>query len=107
VPVVVTKLVDGKPVTSTHGTRHFGSPLGDFPFTSTKVYIAATALVINLVVAVALTLVLRLAKAPAGTDETAPDDYRADAASGDVTAAAEQELAAKEDAITTARGGPR
>ena len=42
------------------------------------VYIALTALVINLAVAVVLTLVFRLANLPAGTDETAPAHYTAD-----------------------------
>jgi SSS family solute:Na+ symporter len=56
-------------------TRHFGSSLATFPFTHSKVYIAASALVINIVVAVALTVVLRAIKAPDGTDATAPDDY--------------------------------
>jgi SSS family solute:Na+ symporter len=41
-------------------------------------YIALTALVINLVVAVVLTLAFRLARLPAGTDETAPAQYTAD-----------------------------
>ena len=42
------------------------------------VYIALTALVINLVVAVVLTVVFRLAKVPAGADETLPSHYHAD-----------------------------
>jgi solute:Na+ symporter, SSS family len=42
------------------------------------VYIALTALVINLVVAVVLTLVFRLVKLPAGTDGTVPAHYLAD-----------------------------
>lgn len=46
--------------------------------TVTKVYIAITALVINLVVAVALTLLLRAVRVPAGTDATDPADYLAD-----------------------------
>jgi SSS family solute:Na+ symporter len=100
VPVVVTKLVNGQAVTSVHGTRHFGSPLGDFPFTSTKVYIAGTALVINLLVAVVLTLVLRAVRAPAGRDETEPGDYHADVPSEYVVVTAERQLAAQEGTAT-------
>ena len=40
VPNTKIKLVDGKPVTELHGTRHFGSSLANFPFTDTTVYIA-------------------------------------------------------------------
>jgi SSS family solute:Na+ symporter len=103
VPVAVTKLVNGEPVSTVTGTRHFGSPLGDFPFTDTKVYIAATALLINLIVAIAITLVLRAVKAPAGTDETAPADYHADAPSEYVVVTAEREMAAEEGAVTASR----
>ncbi len=91
-PNATTKLVGGKPITTMHGMRHFGSPLADFPFTNTKVYIAASALVLNIVIAVVLTLVLRAVKAPGGTDETEPSDYYSDSASGKVTAAAEHEF---------------
>ena len=41
-------------------------------------YIAITALVINLVVATVLTALIRAAKLPAGADETLPSHYRAD-----------------------------
>jgi SSS family solute:Na+ symporter len=84
VPNTVTKLVDGQPVMTTNGTRHFGSSLANFPFTNTKVYIAATALLINAILAVALTLVFRAIKAPDGVDETEPDDFYADEASPEV-----------------------
>jgi solute:Na+ symporter, SSS family len=96
VPVIVIKLVNGEPVTSTHGTRHFGSPLGNFPFTDTKVYIAGTALVINIVVAIVVTLILRAVKAPDGQDETEPNDYYADVPSEKVVLTAERELAGSE-----------
>ena len=66
VPDATTKLVHGAPVTTVSGVRHFGASLADFPFTSTKVYIAATALVLNVLVTVVLTLVLRAVRAPAG-----------------------------------------
>jgi solute:Na+ symporter, SSS family len=78
VPKTATKLVNGEPVTETLGTRHFGGSLANFPFTDTKVYIAISALVINIVVAVVLTVVLRALKAPEGTDATSPADYYAD-----------------------------
>jgi SSS family solute:Na+ symporter len=96
VPVTVIKLVNGQPVTSTNGTRHFGSPLGNFPFTDTKVYIAGTALVINIVVAVIVTLALRAARIPQGPDETQPADYHADVPSEKVVATAERQLAGAE-----------
>ncbi|HEU5267637.1 MAG TPA: sodium:solute symporter, partial [Jatrophihabitans sp.] len=79
VPNAKTRLVDGKPVTTVNGMRHFGSSLADFPFTHQKVYIAVSALVVNLLVAVVLTLLLRAVKAPAGTDGTRPEHYHADA----------------------------
>jgi len=78
VPNIAVKLVDGTPTPSVNGERHFGSPLAVFPFTDTKVYIALTALLINIVVAVVLTLLLRATKAPAGSDHTVPEDYYAD-----------------------------
>ncbi|HEX2902005.1 MAG TPA: sodium:solute symporter [Jatrophihabitans sp.] len=60
-------------------TKHFGGSLATFPWTHTKVYIAFTAILINLVVAVVLTLVLRAVKAPAGIDQTTDEDYYAEA----------------------------
>jgi SSS family solute:Na+ symporter len=42
-------------------------------------YIALTAFVMNVVIAVVLTLVFRALKVPAGRDQTAPADYHADA----------------------------
>ena len=68
-------------------TSHFGASTAEIPFTSTKVYIGVTALVINVVVAALLTLALRALKAPAGTDETKPADYYSDKASPEVTQA--------------------
>jgi SSS family solute:Na+ symporter len=67
-------------------TKHFGSSLAYFPWTHVKVYIAVSALVLNLVVAIALTVLARLAKVPAGSDETVPGDYYSDAPSTDVIA---------------------
>ena len=80
VPKTATKLVDGQVVTQVLGTRHFGGSLANFPFTDTKIYIAISALVINVVVAAVVTVVLRALKAPAGTDATSPEDYYADGA---------------------------
>ncbi|PZS26818.1 MAG: sodium:solute symporter [Pseudonocardiales bacterium] len=94
VPNASTRLVDGKPVTTVHGMRHFGTSLADFPGTSTKVYIAVTALLLNIAVAVVLTLVFRLIKAPAGTDATQAGDYYSDAPSKDVIVATEDVIAA-------------
>ena len=77
-PNVKVNLVDGKPNTIVDGTRHFASPLANFPFSDTKVYIAITALLLNVIVAVVVTIVLRAVKAPAGTDATRPGDYYSD-----------------------------
>ncbi len=56
-------------------TEHFGGSLAAFPFTDTRVYIALSALVLNIVVTVLLTLVLRAMKAPEGVDATTYEDY--------------------------------
>jgi SSS family solute:Na+ symporter len=74
-------------------TKHFGSSLAVFPGTDTKVYIAATALLLNVIVAVVLTIVLRAINAPAGTDATEADDYYADRESPSVVRTTEEELA--------------
>jgi len=87
VPNTKIKLVDGKPVTELHGTRHFGASVANFPFTHVTLYIAISALFLNIVIAVLLTVVLRAIKAPAGTDETEPDDYYSDSVSPDVVRA--------------------
>ena len=79
VPNATTRLVDGEPVTTVDGVRHFGGSLDEFPFTDKVVYIGLTALVINVLVSVALTLVFRALKTPAGADDTEPDDYYSDA----------------------------
>ena len=57
---------------------HFGGPLAVMPFTDTKGYIALTAFVINVLVAVVLTFVFRAMKVDNGRDETHPTDYIAD-----------------------------
>ncbi len=56
-------------------TKHFGGSLATFPYSHTKVYIAFSALALNAVVAVVLTVVLRLLKAPQGVDATTYEDY--------------------------------
>jgi SSS family solute:Na+ symporter len=96
VPNSTTKLVDGKPVTTTAGMRHFGSSLAEFPMTHTKVYIAITALLINIVVAVVLTLVFRALRTPAGQDATSPEDYYSDEAAPEVVEEAEREVSGVE-----------
>jgi SSS family solute:Na+ symporter len=58
---------------------HFGGPLALVPFTDTKGYIALTAFVINVLVAVLLTFLLRALKVEEGVDQTSPADYHADA----------------------------
>jgi solute:Na+ symporter, SSS family len=58
--------------------QHFGGSVANFPFTHTGVYIALTAFVINVVVAVLATLVLRALKVPDGEDSTRREDYTAD-----------------------------
>ena len=58
---------------------HFGGPLVNFPGTETKVYIALVAFLLNLLVAVVLTVVLRAMKVDPGVDQTRPQDYHADA----------------------------
>ena len=61
------------------GINHFGGSLDVMPVIGQLGYIAMTAFVINLLVAVVLTFVLRAAKAPEGVDETIRGDYFADA----------------------------
>jgi SSS family solute:Na+ symporter len=65
---------------------HFGGPLALVPFTDTKGYIALTAFVINVLVAVLLTFLLRAMKVEVGVDETSPGDYHADAGDQGVVA---------------------
>jgi solute:Na+ symporter, SSS family len=63
------------------GIDHFGGSLAQMPIIGQLGYIALTAFVINLVIAVLGTFVLRAVKAPDGHDETIRGDYFAD--SGD------------------------
>jgi SSS family solute:Na+ symporter len=62
--------------------KHFGGSSALIPLLHGRNgYIALTAFVLNLLIAVVGTVVLRAVKAPAGTDITEPEDYWAD--SGD------------------------
>ena len=74
---------------------HFGSPLNEFPFTDTLFYIGFTALIINLVVAVLGTLILRALSVPEGEDATSPEDYGADLGDEGVEAELTPETAAR------------
>src|SRR3954452_11201076 len=65
---------------------HFGGPLASFPGTDTKVYIAAVAFGINVLVTIVLTLVFRAMKVAPGEDETRWGDYAADIGDEDVAA---------------------
>jgi solute:Na+ symporter, SSS family len=58
---------------------HFGGPLVNFPGTETKVYIAVVAFLLNLLVAVVLTPVLRALNVDDGADRTRGQDYHVDA----------------------------
>jgi SSS family solute:Na+ symporter len=57
---------------------HFGASTAMVPGFGHTVYIAVTALIINLVVAVVLTAVFRLVQLPAGRDETTAASFVAD-----------------------------
>jgi SSS family solute:Na+ symporter len=65
---------------------HFGGSIAAIPGTSTKVYIAITAFVLNAVVAAVLTLILRAAKVPDGKDITKASDFGANEDDPEVTA---------------------
>ncbi|GAA1626321.1 monocarboxylate uptake permease MctP [Actinoplanes couchii] len=64
------------------GRLHFGGsafPLSEFGFDTQKtIYVGFVAVLVNALVAVLVTVALRAAKTPEGTDGTAPDDYFAD-----------------------------
>ncbi|MGZ4492114.1 MAG: monocarboxylate uptake permease MctP [Nocardioidaceae bacterium] len=74
---------------------HFGGPLAVVPLTDTKGYIALTAFVINLVVAVLATALLRLLNVAEGTDQTRASDYHADAGDPGVEEVPLDDLAAE------------
>ncbi|ROR42192.1 SSS family solute:Na+ symporter [Kitasatospora cineracea] len=64
---------------SSAATKHFGGSNAKIPVIGETGYIGLTAFVLNLAVAVVLTLVLRALKAPEGADETSKADYSAEA----------------------------
>jgi SSS family solute:Na+ symporter len=66
--------------------KHFGGSNAVIPGIGEIGYIGLTAFVLNMVVTVVLTLVLRAVKAPDGLDETRPDDYTADVGDSGVQA---------------------
>jgi SSS family solute:Na+ symporter len=74
---------------------HFGSPLNEFPFTDTLVYIGLTAILLNLIVTIVLTPLLRVAGVDAGVDQTRPSDYSADLGDEGVQAELEPEGATR------------
>jgi len=59
-------------------THHFATSLAPLPFSSTKVYIAATALIVNVVVSVVLTLLFRALAVSDGMDATSAADYHSE-----------------------------
>lgn len=59
--------------------QHFGGSNDTIPLIGEIGYIGLTGLVLNLLVTVAATVVLRAVRAPQGLDETQPSDYTADA----------------------------
>jgi SSS family solute:Na+ symporter len=58
--------------------KHFGGSLSAMPVIGDLGYIALTAFVLNVLVAVVLTLAFRAAKMSNGTDQTMSYDYFAD-----------------------------
>jgi SSS family solute:Na+ symporter len=74
---------------------HFGASTANVPGFNQIVYIAITALVINVVVTVVLTALFRLARLPAGADETAPANYVADPEGAPAAAVSPTAAAAK------------
>ncbi|NGN69538.1 sodium:solute symporter family protein [Streptomyces sp. A7024] len=59
--------------------KHFGGSSAEIPGIGEIGYIGLTAFALNAVITVVGTVILRAAKAPAGIDETSPEDYTADA----------------------------
>ncbi|MFD4564540.1 monocarboxylate uptake permease MctP [Streptomyces sp. NPDC058467] len=67
--------------------QHFGGSSKEIPGIGEIGYIGLTAFVINVVVTVLLTFILKAAKAPEGIDVTSLGDYTADAAEAEAKAA--------------------
>jgi SSS family solute:Na+ symporter len=83
---------DGKTVLQ----QHFGNQIAKVPGTHLYAYIAITALVLNLLVSVVLTLVFRAVKVADGVDETKAGDYTADEGDEDLPDLIEAEPALAE-----------
>jgi solute:Na+ symporter, SSS family len=60
-------------------TKHFGGSTSKIEIVGQIGYIGLTSVVINIIVAVVLTVVLRALKTPEGEDITTAEDYHADA----------------------------
>ncbi|WEG09987.1 sodium:solute symporter [Microbacterium horticulturae] len=58
--------------------KHFGGSIANFPFTDVPVYIGVSAFVVNALVAVVVTLILRAFKVTDTADATKRSDYGAD-----------------------------
>ncbi|MFF2571913.1 monocarboxylate uptake permease MctP [Streptomyces sp. NPDC058084] len=65
--------------------KHFGGSSAEIPGIGEIGYIGLTAFVLNVLVTVVLTLVLRAVGTPDGVDETSPEDYTADAGDAGVS----------------------
>jgi SSS family solute:Na+ symporter len=76
--------------------QHFGNQIAKVPGTHLYAYIAITALVLNLIVAVVLTVVFRALKVADGVDETQSADYTADEGDADLPELVEAEPALAE-----------
>ncbi|MEU3841845.1 monocarboxylate uptake permease MctP [Streptomyces sp. NPDC028635] len=74
-----TLVAYGVPSPTNPGQKHFGGSAKEIPGIGEIGYIGLTAFVLNVLVTVVLTLVLKAVKAPEGVDETRPEDYTADA----------------------------
>jgi len=62
------------------GQQHFGASTA--PILGHVIYIAVAAFILNLAVAIVLTLIFRAVKVPDGADETSPAQYTADPEAG-------------------------
>jgi SSS family solute:Na+ symporter len=103
-----TWIAYGVPVPGKPGS-HFGGPTAVAPILNQKAYIALTAFVVNVVVVVVLTAAFRALRVPAGSDQTADEDFVADAGEADVRDLPEVvDLTAEErsptSAVPTSRG---
>ncbi|MGW2248789.1 monocarboxylate uptake permease MctP [Kitasatospora sp. NPDC001660] len=72
---------------ATPATRHFGGSTALIPLIGQTGYLGLTALALNLLAAAVLTVLFRILRTPQGTDETSPEDYRAEAADPEPTPA--------------------